>query len=323
MDISFLDYLFDGYETYFDLLPTSKLSNYKHRIYTTILSDEQINMFKYMMKRIPLSKEELITRFITDFSGEIYFNQFIEVINEYNPNFNNILLKKEYLNKFILKKNIRFVKSYIEFRKNNGINNNSINCNKLQIKEICDKNVYYWLIENDMLILDILIKKKIIYDYLFLRYADLENLNSILKKFNFTIDDFKNLLIEKINKNEKLILLLELIKKNKIEIIYYLFEIIESDILINKYAVDDIISKVIDIGNYKLFVFIFKKIILLKYSYSNYRIKEKLSFPIFNYYENIAYDNNKIIYELIKLGIEPSKCSKYIDIAKNITIIDY
>jgi len=321
MDISFLDYLSDGYETYFDLLPTSKLSNYKHRIYTTILSDEQIDMFKYMMKRIPLSKEELITRFITDFSGEIYFNQFIEVINEYNPNFNNILLKKEYLNKFILKKNIRFVKSYIEFRKNNGINNNSINCNKLQIKEICDKNVYYWLIENDMLILDILIKKKIIYDYLFLGYADLENLNRILKKFNFSIDDFKNLLIEKINNNYKLIILLELIKNKKIEIIYYLFEIINSDILINKYAIDDIICKLIELANYKLFKFIFKKIILLKYSYSNYKIKEKL-IHLTNNYENIAYDNNKIIYELIKLGINPPKYSKYCNIAKNITIVD-
>lgn len=323
MDITCLDYLSDGYEKYFDSILTNKLLTYKHRIYLIILNDEQISMFEYMMKRIPLPKEELITRFINDFSGEIYFNEFIEVIHKYYSDFNNILLKKEYFNKFILKKNIGFVKNFIEFRKNNGIYNNSINCNRLQIKEICDKNVFYWLIDNDMFILDYSLKVKIIYDYLFLEYADLENLNNILKKFYFTIDQLKNLLIEKINKNEKLILLLELIKKKKIEIIYYLFEIIEPDILINKYAVDDIISNLIDLANYKLFVFIFKKIILLKYSYSNYRIKEKLSFPIFNYYENNGYDNNKIIYELIKLGIKPPKYSKYIDIAKNITIIDY
>lgn len=332
---SLTEYLCDGYEEYFDSISTQNLKTFKDQLYTKVIEDEQFGMFKYLIERIPPTDDDIINKIIYKYQGGSNDEEFLDIINKYLPTVFKKILTPEFYYKHLRTKKLSWIKELIKAREKNLITNHKIEYNKLdqysssnKISNIYDINVFYWMLQNDLIILnekDKILNEKIIdniiLDYLSCKDVNLEDYQRISLKLNFNEDKLKKLLDEKANnfksRTNGSVILEKLLKFNKDDIIYYLFSISDVKDLIHENYIDVLIGTVIDTGNHKLFRFIFKKIFMLKYDYYYYHMGCKLQ-SLIN--EENRKDNYLIIYDLIKLGVEPPKGTKYYDLHKSIKI---
>lgn len=326
------NYLFDSYIEYYDSIPVSNLLHFKDGIYRTIFENEQPGIFEYMIKKIPLAQENLIHIFKTYFVGESYSKEFINILIKYYPELQKKFLTIEYFVICIKNKKLNFFKELVKFRLEHGVNTlvnyeilhtfdkNMTDQNK--IKQILDINVFYWMISESLIILNDKIKETIIYDYLTYKGSDKENFTKILNNINFDEEQLKNLLTKTLNNRYYKCtygcnILIKLIEFYKIDLIYYLFDIISPSTLIDKNKTREIIICTIESGDYKLFKFIVKQILLLGYEFFENSFHNKLDTIVNNYKFR---DNEKIIYEILKLGIQAPKGTKFYELYKNIKI---
>ncbi len=139
---------------------------------------------------------------------------------------------------------------------------------------------------------------------------------SLLEKLNFNLTD----LGEIFNKNNPCqtgfsYILEELINRNKEDIIYYLFEHIKPENIINSDKKITYIKNLIYANNYSLFMFIMEKMQSIKLLtdftyYDSSNIMDSIS--------DTEKTDYKIIYELLKLDIEPKRGTKLYELYRMI-----
>ena len=305
------DFCCDGYQEYFDNISQNSLEVYRTDLIKKVLSNDDSEMLKYLLKRLnKFTPNDLIDKFRFGYCKD-------------SKNFKNIVLNDQYFKYFLSERKLDVVKEIHRLRIENE--NPKIKFNITEISNYLnpnysDPNVLYWLIDEDFFDLKTInpptfekTKVKIFREYLRTSKVDFNVFKILMDKLNFKTLNLSEM-FNKIYGYE--CILEDLISRGKNELIYYLFEHIKPEDIINKDRKSNYIRKLIITNDYELFMFVMKHLACLKLLSG------------FTYFENShiieSIDNNtdyKIIYEMLKLELEPKKGTKYSELCKIIKTI--
>lgn len=317
------DYCYDGYQECFDNISTNSLELYKTDLIRKVLNNDDPEMLKYLIKRLnKFISNDLIDKFRFGYCKDSKnFNNIIKILIDYDSEIKNILLNDQYFKFFCVERKLDFVKEIHRLRLENGKPINKLNILEISISNYSDPNVLYWLIDEDFFDLkninpEILEKPKVklFKEYLRMNKIDLNVFKTIMDKLNFKTTNLSEI-FNKIYGYE--CILEDLISRGKNELIYYLFEHIKPEDIINKDKKSNYIRKLIITNDYELFMFVMQHLASLKLL-SGFTYFEN-SHIIESIHDNTEY---KIMYELLKLGIEPKKGTKYSELCKMIININ-
>jgi hypothetical protein len=313
------DYCCDGYQEYFDNISTNNLELYRGDLIRKVLSNDDPEMLKYLLKRFnKFSSNDLVDKFKFGYCKDSKnFKNIIKILIDYDSDIKNILLNDQYFKYFCVEKKLPVVKEIHRLRIENITPKIKLNFTEISISNYSDPNVFYWLIDEDFFDLKNInpqtlekTKVKLLREYLRSSKVVLDVFKNLMNKLNFKTTD----LSEMFNKNYGYECILEdLINRGNSELIYYLFEHIKPETIINKDRKSNYIKKLIITNDYELFMFVMEHLASLKLLSG------------FTYFENShiieSIDNNtdyKIIYEMLKLDLEPKKGTKYSELCKMI-----
>jgi hypothetical protein len=319
------EYCCNGYQEYFDNISSNNLEQFKFELMNKVLNNDDSEMLEYLLKRFNkkfISSNDLVEKFKFNYLKDSKnFKNIIKILIEYDSEIKKILLNDIYFKNFCAERKIDFVKEIYNLRQENKIPKIKFNITDISISNYSDPNVLYWLIDEDFFDFKSInpqmlekTKVKLFREYLRSSKVELDILKILMDKLNFKTTDLVEI-FNKINNysNGYAYIIEDLIQRNKSEIIYYLFEHIKPEDLLIKDRKCNYIKQLIYRNNYELFMFVMKHLANLKL------------LSDFTYYDNsyiiesINDDTDyQIIYELLKLNIEPRKGNKYFELYKMI-----
>ncbi len=319
------DYCCNGYQEHFDKISGKSLENYKLSILAKVLNNDDPDMLKYIVGKVKFSPDDVVEKFRFQCKNSKNFKEIIRIIIDCDTKIKDILLSDIYFKKFIADNNLNLIKEIHRLRQENSIQKIKLNLSDVSVSNYSNLDIFFWLIDEDFFGIEknnINVKTnqriviKILREYLRSYNVELNKFKTLIEKLNFNFTD----LGEIFNKNNPCqtgfsYILEELINRNKEELIYYLFEHIKPENIINPDKKITYIKNLIYANNYSLFMFIMEKMQSIKLLadftyYDSSNIMDSISDS-----ENTDY---KIIYELLKLDIEPKRGTKLYELYRMI-----
>jgi hypothetical protein len=316
------DYCCNGYQEFFDNISTNSLEIYRVDLIRKVLSNDDPEMFEYLLKRLnKFNLNDLIDKFRFAYCKDSKnFKNMIKILIDHDSDIKNIFLSDQYFRFFCVERKLDIVKEIHRLRIEKGNSKIKLNITEITISNYSDPNVFYWLIDEDFFDFNSInpqmlekTKVKLLREYLRSNRICLDVFKNLIDKLNFKTTNLK----EMFNKSYGYECILEdLITRGKREVIYYLFEHIKPEDMINKDKKSNYIRKLIITNDYELFMFVMHHLASLKSLFD------------FTYFENSHINESicdntdyQIIYELLKLEIEPKKGNKYFELCKMIKTI--
>ncbi len=307
------EYLYDDYLEYFYNVEDIFFKNSISRICSLIIYREQEEFLKFIINKYSnYINISFLESCICSYKGKEKPEKITKIIFEKYPKIKSNIISDDYFKKIIKCAKFEFVKVIYNLRDKLDNKHFKLFVEDYHNYHFCDVKVFFWLFEKNIfvtnknynLLIWINIELTSLYKY---NCVGKYSFNYILEKISFDKSKLKD--IFNILKGTDS-LLVKLIEKSKNELIYYFFELVEPEYIIKKYDVKLIIKYLISYNNHKMFVFILKHIINLKYDYEI----EKLKLSTISSYlsqRKLEYQTEEIAYELVKLGFKDNKDSKY------------
>ncbi len=317
------EYCCDGYQEYFDKISVKSFENYKMDMIRTVLVNDDPEMLKYLLKKINnFNMFDIAEKFKYCYNNNNKnIKEILKILFDFNLDIKKNILDNSNFRYYLNNKKLDVVKVIHEERLKENIPKMNFDFG-VTVSNYNDINVLFWLIDEDFFVLEKINKQtfeknriKLFRDYLKTNKANLEDFKTLMNKLEFKNTDLPEIFNKNSCSTGYTHILYDLINKNKKELIYYLFEHIKPADIINKENNGfEYIKKLIYTNDYELFMFLMEQMNKLKlfqntfYYYESARIIDCID-------DNTDY---RIIYELLKLNIEPKNTSKYYPIYKMI-----
>ncbi len=311
------EYLYDDYLEYFYNVEDQFFKNNIIEISKFIINNEQVEFLNFILNNYLDDFNNIyLKNNFSDFECDSNPKKIIKIILEKNPTIQNLLNSNDIFIMFLKTSTLESVKGIYNLRDKEENINFKLRLINYFTEDFKDKRVFFWLLEKNIFTINeydselvTWIQYEILGDYKY-NYDNNYNINNLLKKMYFDKSKLKK--IFKIPRGFYCnCLLAKLISSSKNELIYNLFELVEPSIIIKKKYVKIIFYYLIGHNDYKMFVFILKHIINLKYDSIIMKIIKSSNILTLLHYRDIKYQTDKIAYELIKLGAKVDKNSKY------------
>ena len=251
------EFCLDGYEEYFDKITTTNLKKFTDEIYRHVLLNDQPQMLKYILDRIPIEQDKLFNFILTHYKGEYNEKEILDVILKKYSNIKYSLINN--IVKIVESSKLNFVILIYKLR-----TTTELILPLVSIQKYWDINVFFWLIDINGINLtkknDIV---KLLYDYLKSDKVTFINFKKTIEKLKFGNDSLSEIFIASNETYSYLTVLETLLSNKQVEIIYFLFEHVKPELIIKVNNIVRIIENLIKLNDYSLFMFIMKHIFII------------------------------------------------------------
>ncbi len=323
------EYLYDEYLEYVKRIKIKFINENLDLFLETIIQNEQIELLKYILDNCKSYKILIsnIKHFLANYKGKNHPEKILKILFEKIPNLKSYLLndqyfiRNEYFFKIILTNtSLEFVKQIYKLIKETNIPIYTFQIYDMYLYYFYDKSVFYWLLDIKVINYTVSDLKNWLIIELGSDSSNInkDNINYLLEKINLDKSElYKFFTINTCTIDSDQYLLDSLLVQEKYDLIYYFFELLKPKEIIHVDKIREIFKHLVIYTNYEMFMFITQHIILLKYD--NFLNDIQFITECFEYCNK--FTDERIGYELIKLGAKLDKNSIYNYKFNNIQII--
>ncbi len=314
------EYLYDEYLEYIKRIKIKFINANLELFLETIIQNDQLELLKYILSKCKYKKISTydVNNLLIHYKGKNHPEEILKILLNKFSDLESYLLKTEgNFRDMVLNSSFEFIKQIYKLKEKTIKNIFRIHIYLIKLYNFNDKRVFYWLLDNELININYDLTDWLI-EELNSSLSDInkENIEYLLEKINFNKSELKKIFIVKkgfYSWEQDQYVFCELLVNKKYDLMYYFFELLKPEEIINKDEIELILEYLIKYSNYEMFIFVIKHIINLKYfDFINNE-------PFIIKYFNIDTDE-RIVYELVKLGCKIDKNSKNYNYFKNITI---
>ncbi len=315
------EYLYDEYLEYFYNVEDSFFNNNRKNIYTQIIREEQIKFLEFMLNKYLLNSYDMCW-ILTSYKGKERPEEILNLIFKFNNEISKLLFEVNYkFREILLYSSLEYVKVYYKLR-GEKLKDIKINLLEYHTNEFYDIRIFYWLLEKNIFNINIDLIRWVKHE-LKLNHINKDNFDNLLDLIKFNKLNFEYIFVQNNSETYYNSVLVSLIRNKRNEMIYYFFDKLEPKKIIFEKNVYDILLTIAQYNNYELFMFFIKHIFQLKYKsvlYNDYSIQQLgISINNNNNNNNTLVDE-KIVFEIIKLGYRVPKKNLYFDYFSKLTL---
>ncbi len=317
------EYLYDEYLEYFYNVEHNFFKYNQYDIFEKIINEEQIKFLEYMLSRYALRTGEILD-IIIEYKGKERPKEILNILFKKYPSLKNDLMKDDNFKRIIDYSSLKFIKEINKLREENNYKQIEIKLEDCYISELSSPDVFNWFIDKQIIKLD---NQNEIYEFICSELANdyfdtVNKFETLLNKLNLNKKNLNEIFKSNVDiKRYNLNIISNLIEYELFDIIYYLFDNVDHKYLIPdaSYAFN-IFLEAISNCDYKLFSLICKCIREQGFDnvFTNY---DEYYCELDDYLvNNHKVKDERILFELLKLKIQPSIKSKFYQIYNNLVI---